>query len=76
MVKTFVLKNLPDDFRTTTGYGFAASYSITPNLVVLSSAEKAVKMPSESEVFGNQAENLIGNTKLRPEVSTNFNLGI
>jgi outer membrane receptor protein involved in Fe transport len=69
------IEEITSDFRTTKGYGFATSYSITPNLVLLSSGEKAVKMPSESEVFGNQAENLIGNSKLRPEVSTNFNLG-
>lgn len=64
-----------NDVRTTTGYGFASSYSINSTIVILASAEKAVRMPSEGEIFGNQAENLVGNPNLRPEISTNFNLG-
>jgi outer membrane receptor protein involved in Fe transport len=69
------VEELTNDFRASKGYGFAASYAITPNLVILGSGEQAIKMPSEYEVFGNQAENLIGNPKLRPELSNNFNLG-
>lgn len=69
------IEQLIDDTRTTTGYGFATSYTITPNLYIMGSGEHAVNMPSESQVFGNQSENLIGNPNLKPEISDNFNLG-
>lgn len=73
--QTIRVEDVTDDFRTTTGQGFAAAYSILPSLVILGSGEKAVKMPSEREVFGDQGENLVGNPNLRPEISNNFNLG-
>lgn len=63
------------DNRNTTGYGFAASYTLKPNFIIIASAEKAVRMPDESEVFGNQAENLLPNPLIRPEMSNNYNLG-
>lgn len=69
------IEQITDDSRTTTGYGFATSYAVTPNLYILASGEQAVRMPSESQVFGNQAENLVGNPNLRPEISNNYNLG-
>jgi len=69
------VERITSDDRNTTGYGFAASYSLKPNFVVIASAEKAVRMPGESEIFGNQADNLIANPSIRPEISNNFNLG-
>ncbi|WP_316734931.1 TonB-dependent receptor [Pedobacter aquatilis] len=69
------VERITTDNRNTTGYGFAASYSIINNLVLIASAEKAVRMPGESEIFGNQADNLTPNPSIRPEISDNFNLG-
>lgn len=70
------VERITKDNRNTTGFGFAASYSLKPNLVFIASAEKAVRMPGESEIFGNQADNLIANPNIRPEISNNFNIGL
>jgi outer membrane cobalamin receptor len=70
------VERITSDARNTTGYGLAASYSLKSNLVIIASAEKAVRMPGESEIFGNQADNLLPNTSIRPEISDNFNLGM
>ena len=57
------------------GYGFAASYAITPDITLLTSAEKAIRLPNETEVFGNDGDNVVANSSIRPEVSENYNLG-
>lgn len=70
-----VEKQLSDN-RNTIGYGLAASYAVQPNLVLITSAEKAVRMPDESEIFGDLAQNMTANLAIRPEFSNNLNLGI
>lgn len=62
--------------KSTTGYGLALSYALTPKVMVLTSAERAVRMPSESEVFGSPGDNITENMGIRPEVSNNINLGV
>jgi outer membrane receptor protein involved in Fe transport len=57
------------------GYGFAASYTLVPNIILIGSAEEAVRMPGETEILGDPNENVISNFKIRPEVSRNYNLG-
>lgn len=64
-----------DDRRSAFGYGLAVAYRITSNLNLISSAEKAVRMPSEGEIFGEQADNLVASLNIRPEISENLNLG-
>lgn len=59
-----------------TGYGIASSYLVSPAIVVLFSAERALRLASENEIFGDPSENMISNTGLKPEVSDNFNLGL
>ena len=61
--------------RKATGYGLALSYALLPELLLLSSAEKAVRMPSENEVFGSIGENIVENPHINPEVSNNLNIG-
>lgn len=61
--------------KTTTGYGAAFSYAIKKNLYLLTSAEKAVRLPSEEEVFGSPGENIVENFGIRPEISKNLNVG-
>jgi len=61
--------------KSTTGYGLALSYAFNPTIMLLSSAEKAVRMPTEGEVFGSPGENIIENFGIRPEISNNLNLG-
>lgn len=57
------------------GYGFAASYAIIPNITLLASAEKAIRLPNETEVFGNDGDNVVANSSINPESSNNYNLG-
>lgn len=60
----------------TTGYGLASSYLLSPSIVVLFSAERALRLPSEGEIFGDPSENMVSNTGIKPEMSENFNLGL
>jgi outer membrane receptor protein involved in Fe transport len=72
-----VVKEVVTSKRTNyTGYGIAASYSILPKVMVMASAEKAIRLPSENEIFGNPGENIISNSGLKPEQSNNFNAGL
>ncbi|AUS05363.1 TonB-dependent receptor [Pseudotamlana carrageenivorans] len=57
------------------GYGFAMSYAILPTISLLTSAEKAIRLPNETEIFGNDGDNVIANPSIKPEQSNNFNLG-
>jgi len=57
------------------GYGFAASYGITPEVFLLASAEKAIRLPNETEIFGNDGDNVLPNNSIKPEQSNNYNLG-
>ncbi len=61
--------------KSATGYGVALSFALNKRLTLLASAEKAVRMPVEGEIFGNAAENIVENFALRPEISNNLNLG-
>jgi len=64
-----------EDTRSTLGYGLAVSYSVVHNVNLIGSAEKAVRMPGESEIFGDPSDNVIANPAIRPEVSNNYNIG-
>jgi outer membrane receptor protein involved in Fe transport len=68
-------ENKSNSSKTSTGYGAAFSYAIKPNFYLLTSAEKAIRLPSEEEVFGSPGENIVENFGIRPEVSNNFNVG-
>lgn len=57
------------------GYGFALSYALFPNITLLTSAEKAVRLPNETEIFGNDGDNVVANSSINPEQSNNYNLG-
>ena len=61
--------------RHTTGYGGALSFQLRPKFSILASAEKAVRMPSENEIFGSPGDNIVENIGIRPEISNNLNLG-
>ena len=63
-----------NDFNTS-GYGMASSYLIKDGIAILLSAEKAVRMPTDNEIFGNPGDNLAGSTTLKPEISNNVNVG-
>lgn len=62
--------------KTAAGYGFTSFYAVLPKLQLQTSAERAVRMPSESEVFGSPGENIVENTTLKPEISDNLNIGV
>ncbi|QTE21530.1 TonB-dependent receptor [Polaribacter cellanae] len=57
------------------GYGFALSYALKSNITLLTSAEKAIRLPNETETFGNDGDNVVANTSINPEQSNNYNLG-
>jgi len=57
------------------GYGIAASYLVKPAITVLASYEKAIRLPIDSEIFGDVGENIVENNSLQAEVSLNSNLG-
>lgn len=58
------------------GYGLTLAYAVTPTLQLVASAERALRMPSPNELFGNASANLLPPaTELEPERSTNVNLG-
>jgi len=70
------MENHVSSSKSIIGYGLAATYDITHYVMLLASAEKAVRMPAEQEIFGGPAENIVANTDLRPELSNNINLGL
>lgn len=72
---TFVPFELSKSTRTT-GYGIAASYTIVRNVMLVASAEKAIRLPEGSEIFGNAAENIDPSYELKPETSDNLNVGL
>lgn len=57
------------------GYGAAFSYAITPNLMLLLSGEKALRLPGDNELLGNTTENIESSYDLKPESSVNINVG-
>ena len=61
--------------KTYDGYGFALSYTIIPSITLLTSAEKAIRLPNETEIFGNDGDNVVANSSINPEQSNNYNLG-
>ncbi len=73
--KTEVIDEVFKSDQDFNGFGFAASYAILPNVVLLTSAEKAIRLPNETEVFGDVAGNVESNLNIKPEISKNYNLG-
>ncbi|AHW60398.1 TonB-dependent receptor [Draconibacterium orientale] len=57
------------------GYGFALSYALISKVTVLTSAEKAIRLPNETEIFGNDGDNVVANSSINPEQSNNYNVG-
>ncbi|WP_424493222.1 TonB-dependent receptor [Salinimicrobium sp. GXAS 041] len=58
------------------GYGLAISYLLDSGISFLGSAEKAIRLPSDNETFGDAGENIVENPGLQPERSNNYNLGV
>lgn len=64
-------KSVTDD-----GYGFTLSYQVFPSLLLMTSAESAIRLPQSNELFGNDIENTNENHTLRSESSLNVNFGV
>lgn len=59
------------------GYGLTISYALLPNLYLLGSAERALRLPNADELFGNVADNILPPSPgLEPEKSFNVNIGV
>ncbi|MFD2907960.1 TonB-dependent receptor domain-containing protein [Flavobacterium ardleyense] len=61
--------------KNVMGYGGAFSYAVLPMVTLLTSAEKAVRLPTENEVFGDSGDNISENPNIKAETSKNYNLG-
>lgn len=72
---TQVIDEVYESDQFFTGYGFAVSYMFLPSITLLTSAEKAIRLPSENEVFGDAGDNLLPNLSIKPETSNNLNIG-
>jgi outer membrane receptor protein involved in Fe transport len=57
------------------GYGLTLSYALLPALHLLGSAERALRMPNDRELFGNSTQDVVAAPDLKPEESRNVNLG-
>jgi len=68
-------KNVVRDNRSNTGYGIAAAYTLFPRVVLIASAERALRMPGDDEIFGSPDQNILSSPSLRPERSDNYNAG-
>lgn len=70
-----IRENITSKKTNTNGYGFATSFFVVPKAMLMVSGEKAIRLPSEIEIFGLPGENIIGNSDLNPESSNNLNTG-
>ncbi|MEM9000207.1 MAG: TonB-dependent receptor [Bacteroidota bacterium] len=57
------------------GFGFALKYQVAPAVFIRGSFERAIRIPTETEVFGDFGA-ILPNYELRPERSENLNVGI
>lgn len=57
------------------GFGFGFKYQIISSTYIRSSFERAARIPTEGEIFGDFAA-IVPNFQLKPETSDNLNLGI
>lgn len=58
------------------GFGGAASYQLLSNLTFTLSGEKAIRLPENNELLGNASTNVQSSYDLKPEKSTNLNVGV
>ena len=72
---TEVIDEVYESSKEYNGYGYAVSFSLLKNITLLTSAEKAIRLPNENEVFGDAGDNIEPNLTIKPEISDNFNLG-
>ena len=68
-----IVKN--DKVEDYHGYGTTFSFSLKSNFYILGSVEKAIRFPSEREIFGNPANNLNPGA-VNAEQSFNANIGV
>ncbi|WP_443936941.1 TonB-dependent receptor [Pedobacter sp. MW01-1-1] len=66
---------ITNTFNDNIGYGATVSYSIHPKWVLIASMENSYIMPTEEQMYGNPAINILANPTLRPEQNINYNLG-
>ncbi len=64
-------------YRTThnSGFGAAFSFRLIPKILLLLSGENALRLPESNEMLGNTSENIESSYDLKPEQSTNLNIG-
>lgn len=70
-----IVKTEEKNNRTDSGYGLAASFKLFRRIYLLASAERAVRLPVDSETFGSPEDNVLANPGISPEISDNYNAG-
>ncbi len=62
-------------YHNAMGYGIASTVFVNNYVQLKASYEKSLRMPGNEELFGNEGDNLEGNSTLKPESSHNVNVG-
>lgn len=70
-----IVQNVVTSDKNNQGYGAALSYRVLSQLALKASMESAVRLPNESEIFGDPGDNVTENPYLKAETSMNYNLG-
>ena len=70
-----IVEDVSKSTKKAEGFGAAISFAVLPTVTLLTSAERAVRLPNENEVFGDATENTLDNPNLKYESSENLNLG-
>lgn len=68
-------ENRASNQRNTNGYGLTSILKVSERMSLIFSAERAVRLPSENEVFGSPGDNITENIGILPERSDNLNIG-
>ena len=74
--QSVIAQDIASSNKKTEGYGLALSYRVLPKVAVTASMESAVRLPSESEIFGDPGDNVTENPYLNAETSKNYNVGL
>lgn len=74
--QSVVVNDVVASDKKTEGYGAALAYNLLEHLAITASFEQAVRLPSETEIFGDPGDNVTENPYLKAETSKNYNLGL
>jgi outer membrane receptor protein involved in Fe transport len=74
----YLTNDTPDELHTATndfGYNAGVRYNFTPAFMVKGSYERGVRLPNNTELFGDGVL-ITPSTALKPEIASNYNAGV